>query len=100
MYTIISDVTVMNAYVYTFWCETLDLLCTYVQMYYVAPRSFILLRQYQHELWLRREMLAQIEFRKKRQQEEKAAAEKEEREVKYVCWGSLKKIVEELCVQT
>ena len=45
-------------------------------------------------------MLAQIEFRKKRQQEEKAAAEKEEREVPYVCWSSLKKIVGELCIQT
>ena len=38
-------------------------------------------RQYQHELWLRRETLAQVEFKKKKQAEERVAKAREEREV-------------------
>ena len=38
-------------------------------------------RQYHHELWLRREALAQAEFKRKKKAEEKAARAREEREV-------------------
>ena len=43
--------------------------------------AFYCCRQYQHELWLRRETLAQVEFRKKKQAEERVAKAREEREV-------------------
>ena len=38
-------------------------------------------RQYEHELWLKREAEAQKKFKKQRELEEKVKADREEREV-------------------